>query len=441
MSHTHFAANSIEIGQKIAVIGSGISGLSSAWFLSKSHQVTLYEKNAKLGGHTNTKLVEVDGKQQAVDTGFIVFNRPNYPHLTAMFQHLNIATEDTDMSFSASIDKGAVEYSGNNLNTMFAQRKNLLSLAHWKMISEILRFNKQAKKDLSAENQTQASLGEYLDQHKFSQRMREYYLLPMAAAIWSCPVKTMMAFPAMSFLRFFENHGLLNIEDRPQWETVTGGSQKYIDAILAEANFQIELDSPVISVIKTEQGLLVKTDQAETVYDHVIFASHGDQTWQMLDVELQNTFSCMRHFKYQQNIAYLHCDEALMPQRKLAWASWNYLRDSTSEETNVAVTYWMNLLQNFELDTPILVTLNPLNPPAAEKTYERIVYEHPVFDQAAMNAQHELQQLQGLENCWFAGAYTGYGFHEDGLRSAVELANLWKVDLPWSTAQAEQASA
>lgn len=430
-------------GKKVAVIGSGISGLTSAWFLSENHQVTLFEKNAKLGGHTNTKMVEVEGKKQAVDTGFIVFNTPNYPHLTAMFKYLNIVTEDTDMSFSASIDKGAMEYSGNNLNTLFAQRRNLLSVAHWKMIREILRFNKQAKKDLAAENQTQASLGEYLRQHKFSQRMRNYYLLPMAAAIWSCPVKTMMAFPAMSFLRFFENHGLLNIEDRPQWETVSGGSQKYIDAILAEANFQVQLESPVLAVKKSEQGLVVKTAHSEEVFEDVVFASHGDQTWQMMSDELRSTFDCMRHFKYQQNIAYLHTDEALMPRRKLAWASWNYLRDSTNEENNVAVTYWMNLLQNFELQTPVLVTLNPRTPPSEEKTLERIVYEHPVFDQAAMDAQQQLKKLQGQEHCWFAGAYTGYGFHEDGLRSAVEVARLWQQRLPWETPQqvTEQVSA
>ncbi|BBP46792.1 amine oxidase [Thiosulfatimonas sediminis] len=427
--------------QKIAVIGSGISGLSSAWFLSQSHQVTLYEKDTKLGGHTNTKTVQVEGRQQAVDTGFIVFNTPNYPHLTAMFKHLNIVTEDTEMSFSASIDGGKVEYSGNNLNTLFAQRRNLLSMAHWKMIGEILRFNKQAKKDLNAAQPTTLSLGEYLETHRFSERMRSHYLLPMAAAIWSCPVKTMMAFPAMSFLRFFENHGLLNIEDRPQWETVTGGSQKYIDAILAEADFQIQLNSPVTSVTKTAEGLLVKSAQGEALYDHVIFASHGDQTWQMLDDSLRTTFECMRHFKYQQNIAYLHRDELLMPQRKLAWASWNYLRDTSSEENNVAVTYWMNLLQNFDLETPILVTLNPLQAPAEDKTYERIVYQHPVFDQAAMDAQVTLQQLQGQHNCWFAGAYTGYGFHEDGLRSGVNIARLWQQPLPWDAADAQAVTA
>ncbi|CAN8142014.1 Amine oxidase [uncultured Thiomicrorhabdus sp.] len=425
-------------GLKVAVIGSGISGLASAWFLSQQHQVTLFEKNAKLGGHTNTKVIEIGGKPQAVDTGFIVFNRPNYPHLTAMLQHLDVQTENTEMSFSVSIDQGRIEYSGNNLNTLFAQRSNLLSMAHWKMIREILRFNKQAKKDLFAPEQTAISLGEYLLKHGFSERMRDYYLLPMAAAIWSCPVQTMMAFPVASFLRFFENHGLLNIEDRPQWETVSGGSQHYIDAILAQADFAVRLHTPVQSVTHRAEGVQLQTEQGVEEFDQVVFASHGDQSWQMLSPELRQTFACMQHFQYQENIAYLHCDESLMPARKLAWASWNYLRESNTPETNVAVTYWMNLLQNFSTEQPVLVTLNPVQAPQDDKTFERIVYQHPVFDEAAMSAQKQLINLQGLHNCWFAGAYTGYGFHEDGLRSAVELARRWQIALPWEQAQSEQ---
>lgn len=236
--------------KKIAVVGSGISGISAAWFLSQQHDVTLFEKNSKLGGHTNTIILDLEGKKQPVDTGFIVFNTPNYPNLTAMFRHLHVKTQDTEMSFSVTADQGALEYSGNNLNTLFAQRSNLLSLAHWKMIAEILRFNKQAKKDLKQNLSIETSLGDYLDQHGFSDRMRDYYLLPMAAAIWSCPVETMMKFPVGSFLQFFENHGLLNVEDRPQWESVVNGSEQYIKKILALNAFEVKLDSQVSQVKK-----------------------------------------------------------------------------------------------------------------------------------------------------------------------------------------------
>jgi len=418
--------------QKIAVIGSGISGLASAWFLSQKHQVTLIEKDAKLGGHTNTVEIDVDGKKQAVDTGFIVFNRPNYPNLTAMLSHLKVDTIETEMSFSASIDRGRLEYSGNNLNTLFAQRRNLLSMAHWKMIRQILRFNRQAKQDLLQPEKLSISLGEYLEKHGFSERMQQSYLLPMAAAIWSCPVSTMMKFPVGSFLQFFENHGLLNIEDRPQWETVAGGSQHYIDAILEQSNFEIRLNSPVQQVCSHYQGISITLASGEQLeFDQVVFASHADQAYRMLSPDLQNNFYTLENFEYQENIAYLHSDLALMPKRKLAWAAWNYLRESNQEEDRVAVTYWMNLLQSIESETPLLVTLNPIQQPDESKTFKKIVYEHPVFDSAAMKCQQSLNNLQGKNGVWFCGAYLGYGFHEDGLTSAVELAKRWEIDLPW----------
>lgn len=418
--------------QNVAVVGSGISGLAAAWFLSQQHSVTLIEKDDKLGGHTNTLNIEVDGHTQAVDTGFIVFNRPNYPNLTAMFKHLNIPTIETEMSFSASIDQGRVEYSGNNLNTLFAQRRNLLSFAHWRMIRQILRFNSQAKKDLKTPTKLTMPLGEYLQKHNFSQRMQDYYLLPMAAAIWSCPVKTMMKFPVGSFLRFFENHGLLNIEDRPQWETVSGGAQKYIDAIMQQDLFDVKLSSAVKSAYKTDSGVDLLLQSGEVLnFDQVVFASHGDQTYQMLSPELKQHFSVLKNFKYQHNVAYLHQDTKLMPKRKLAWASWNYLRNTQHAEERVAVTYWMNLLQSIDTPTPLLVTLNPDQAPDADKTYKKIDYEHPVFDEPAMQAQSMIRPLQGDHNIWFCGAYLGYGFHEDGLNSAVELARLWHIALPW----------
>lgn len=427
--------------KKVAVVGSGISGISAAWFLSQRHEVTLFEKNHKIGGHTNTITLDIEGKKQPVDTGFIVFNTPNYPNLTAMFEHLNVQTQETEMSFSVTADGGQIEYSGNNLNTLFAQRRNLLSVAHWKMISEILRFNKQAKKDLSADVPLDESLGEYLDRNGFSQRMRDYYLLPMAAAIWSCPLDTMMLFPIGSFLQFFENHGLLNIEDRPQWESVVNGSEQYLKAILEKDAFKVELACPVEKVYKTDFGMAVRTQSGdEAVFDDVVFASHADETYRMLDDALKADFHLLDNFKYQENIAYLHSDLSLMPKRKLAWAAWNYLRDTESQESPVAVTYWMNLLQNIEIETPLLVTLNPSKPPLKSLTHQRIVYEHPVFDAAAMSSQKKLHGLQGAHNLWFCGSYFGYGFHEDGLTSSVNLAKLWNIALPWEKKSREQVA-
>lgn len=421
--------------QHIAVIGSGISGLSAAWFLSQHHQVTLYEKNSTLGGHTNTLSIDTEKGVQNVDTGFIVFNRPNYPNLTAMLAHLDVQTEHTDMSFSASLDQGKLEYSGDNLNTLFAQRRNLFSLRHWKMLSEILRFNRQAKQDLQ-EGELNLPLGEYLRFHAFDDHMIQSYLLPMAAAIWSCPTSTMMQFPASSFLQFFQNHGLLNIEDRPQWETISDGAQHYIDAILEQANFDIRLDDATQKILPTVSGkLCVISKQGQAEYDHVIFASHADETYRMLPPAWSEQFALLKAFQYQENIAYLHCDKALMPSRELAWSSWNYLRDTQQPEKQVAVTYWMNRLQNIDSKLPILVTLNPITPPDENKIWKKIQYHHPVFDQAAIKAQKQLADIQGKHNLWFCGSYFGYGFHEDGLASSVNLARLWHIDLPWETAE------
>ncbi|WP_321322812.1 NAD(P)/FAD-dependent oxidoreductase [Thiomicrorhabdus sp.] len=439
-SQTSNAGNhTVKKGKKVAVIGSGISGISAAWFLSQEHEVTLFEKNPKIGGHTNTIELELEGKKQPVDTGFIVFNTPNYPLLTAMFEHLSVATQNTEMSFSVSVNEGELEYSGNNLDTMFAQRKNLFSAKHWKMISEILRFNKRAKADLDSDSFNGMDLGEYLHLYKFSNRMRDYYLLPMAAAIWSCPVEQMMKFPVNSFLRFFENHGLLNIEDRPQWESVVNGSHQYLKAILALQSFEVKSHQPVSQVEKTDLGMVITAENGQKqVFDEVVFAAHADETYTMLSDDLKAEYQLLENFKYQENIAYLHSDESLMPKRKKAWAAWNYLRDIGKDTSSVAVTYWMNLLQNIDIKTPLLVTLNPIRLPSKSLTHQKIVYQHPVFDIAAMDAQNKLQSIQGSNNLWFCGSYFGYGFHEDGLKSSADLAKLWNIALPWQQEQVAQ---
>lgn len=416
---------------KVAVIGSGISGMSAAWFLSQRHDVTLFEKNAKLGGHTNSIEIEVNGEQTTVDTGFIVYNEPNYPLLKAMFKHLEVDTHPTDMSFAVSIDQGRLEYAGNNLNTLFAQRKNLLSFRHWRMIKDILRFNKMAKTDLVRGLNPDLSLGEYLTQNQFNETMQRDYLLPMAAAIWSCPTDTMLQFPAQSFLQFFANHGLLNVNDRPQWRTVKNGAHQYLNKILAFKSFQvIQHGITEVFTSSSNKGVrIVSADGESHQFDQVVFACHADQSYDLLK---NQGFELLKNFQYQPNQAWLHTDVNQMPRIRSAWASWNYLsgQDRQAKQA-VAVSYWMNQLQPLGIQTDVFVTLNPIVEPKAESVIQKIAYEHPVFDRAAMQAQSELGHLQGHKNCWFVGAYCGYGFHEDGLASSAELAKRWQINLPW----------
>ncbi len=418
---------------KVAVIGTGISGISSAWFLSQKHDVTVFEKNSTLGGHTNTIDVTLRGGETIpVDTGFIVYNEPNYPLLKAMFAYLNVATHPTDMSFAVSIDQGRLEYAGNNLNTLFAQRKNLFSPKHWRMIADILRFNKLAKTDLVQGLPKSLTLGDYLSKNNFGQTMQQDYLLPMAAAIWSCPTDTMLKFPAQSFLQFFANHGLLNVNERPQWRTVINGARTYLEKILALDTFSVyQQGVTVVEWVETpEQKVLLRTADGQShAFDQVVFACHADEAYALLD---DQAFDLLKNFTYQHNQAWLHTDTAQMPGKKLAWASWNYLSGKNYQAKRaVAVTYWMNALQPLNTKEDVFVTLNPIVAPRAEYVLKTIDYQHPVFDSQAMQAQAQLPSIQGHKGCWFAGAYGGYGFHEDGLASAVRVAKLWQITLPW----------
>lgn len=420
-------------GYKVAVVGSGISGISSAWFLSQKHDVTLFEKNPTLGGHTNTIDATLrSGETIPVDTGFIVYNEPNYPLLKAMFAHLNVATHPTDMSFAVSIDQGRLEYAGNNLNTMFAQRKNLFSPRHWHMITDILRFNKMAKVDLVQGLPEQLTLGEYLSNNGFAQPMQHDYLLPMAAAIWSCPTDTMLKFPAQSFLQFFANHGLLNVNDRPQWQTVINGARTYLEKIIALNSFAVYQQGVTDVVLNEtpEQTVSLRTADGQShMFDQVVFACHADEAYDLLN---DSSFDVLKNFTYQYNQAWLHTDPTQMPGKKLAWASWNYLSgENRQSKRAVAVTYWMNALQPLKTQEDVFVTLNPIVEPRAEHVLKVLDYQHPVFDTQAIQAQAQLPGIQGCKSCWFAGAYGGYGFHEDGLASAVRVAKLWQIALPW----------
>ncbi|MEZ5452979.1 MAG: FAD-dependent oxidoreductase [Thiothrix sp.] len=421
----------------IAIIGSGITGLASAWLLHKQHRVTLFEKNTYIGGHTHTIDVPEQERSIPVDTGFIVYNERNYPNLVGLFGELAIPTRNTDMSFAFSLNKGELEYAGSSLNTLFAQRKNLFRPRHWQLLVEILRFNRVAHQLLDAPAQAHGlSLGEMLDSYHFSADMREHYLLPMGAAIWSCPVDTMLKFPALSFFRFFANHGLIDISNRPQWKTVCGGSSVYVRKLLAEMEGQITLKPGAIRVERQADSASVFTREEKHDFDAVIFACHADQALALLaqpDEVEQRILGC---FRYEKNQTYLHTDTHLMPRNRRVWSSWNYLATSRPESRQqMTATYWMNNLQGLDSNTQYLVTLNPYELPRDEHIIAEMTYEHPVFDQQAMDAQPQLASLQGNNRAWFCGSYARYGFHEDALASAVQVCRDFGVTPPWVKVQ------
>jgi uncharacterized protein len=420
---------------RIAIIGSGISGLASAWLLSREHEVFLYESQGRFGGHTNTVDVCEDGRRIPIDTGFIVFNERNYPHLTGLFGELGVPVADSDMSFSASIAGGAIEYGGEGLATLFAQPANLFRPGHWRMLSDILRFNRCALRWLNSRSSMDEALtmGDFLLRNGFSPELSERYLLPMAAAIWSAPAASIRGFPALSFLRFFRNHGLLQLSDRPQWRTVVGGGREYVRRILSDLGERALPCAAVTRVTAASNAVLVRDSRGgDQAYDQVVMACHADQALALLAEPEARTRDVLSAFRFQPNRAWLHSDPALMPSRRRVWSAWNYLADDTTrEDSRVAVSYWMNRLQPLPAKRDYFVTLNPSHPPASSLTWHRVDYEHPVFDLAAIKAQGKLPGIQGRDGIWYCGAWTGNGFHEDGMRSAVRVANALGIQAPW----------
>jgi len=413
---------------KIAVIGSGISGLACAWLLSERHQVTLYERADRLGGHSNTVTVHTKDGAVPVDTGFIVYNERTYPNLTALFDHLGVPTKSSDMSFAASLNGGAVEYSGSGLGGVFAQKRNLLRPRFLGMISDILRFYKEAPADLERLEHSGISLGDYLALGGYGDALREDHLLPMAAAIWSSPARTMLDYPAASFVRFFANHGLLQARNQPLWRTVDGGSRAYVERFARALGRTTRLSRGVTQVRRMSDGVAV-TDAsgAVTTFDHVVIACHADQALALLAAPSPEARALLGAFRYSRNLAVLHSDAGLMPKRRKVWSSWNYLETDGA----LCVSYWMNQLQGLP-GRDLFVTLNPPRPPRAETLLHSEIYEHPVFDAEAMHAQKQLWSLQGRGNIWFCGAHFGAGFHEDGLQSGLAVAEqLGGVRRPW----------
>jgi len=418
--------------KKIAVVGSGISGLSAAWLLSKRHHVTLYEEDGRLGGHTNTVEVMTDGGSIPVDTGFIVYNEVNYPNLVAFFDHLDVETVETDMSFSVSIGNGAFEYAGSDLNGLFAQRRNILRPRFYRMIHDIRRFYREAPRLLAGEADG-PSLADYLTAGRYSDIFIQDHLIPMGAAIWSTPADRMLDYPAGSFVRFCENHGLLRLKDRPMWRTVVGGAREYVRRIHAGLSGPAHIGKGVRAIRREQSMVLIRDDEGRIeFFDDVVIATHADTALRLLGDPDQRERSVLGAFSYQPNRAVLHSDPSLMPRRKAAWASWNYLAPSDGDD-NLSVTYWMNRLQPIDRCHPLFVTLNPHAGPAPDRVIAEVDYTHPIFDSATAAAQRKLWSLQGRRHTWFCGAYFGWGFHEDGLQSGLAVAeDLGGLRRPWA---------
>ncbi|MET4695669.1 NAD(P)/FAD-dependent oxidoreductase [Endozoicomonas lisbonensis] len=425
-------------GLNIAVIGSGISGLSAAWLLSKQHNVTLFEKDDRFGGHSHTVAVDDDQQSVPVDTGFIVFNEATYPNLTAFFEHLDVDVINTDMSFAVSMtrpgNKNNIEYSGSDLNGLFARRINALNPGFWRMLVDILRFYR-ASREWRATLPASTTLRELLSRHTYGKKFVKEHLIPMGAAIWSTPADKILDYPALAFLRFCENHGLLQVTNRPQWKTVKGGSREYVRKVISQLG-RNTLQNCCISKVKRypDKVIISNRQGTEWQFDHVVMACHADTNLQLLSEPDELEQLLLGAFTFQRNTAVLHSDARFMPQNKRAWACWNYLGTETGCHQGPSVTYWMNRLQHLD-GKDLFVTLNPGFDIDRSLIHGSYLYDHPVFTRAAIEAQQRLWELQGRQRTWFCGAWFGYGFHEDGLQSGLAVAEaLGGLKRPWSVA-------
>ena len=434
---------------KIAVVGTGISGLSAAWLLNQRHDITVFEADSRLGGHSNT-VVTPEGVP--VDTGFIVYNTPTYPNLTALFEHLAVPTKASDMSFGVSLGGGHLEYCGDSLATLFAQKRNIVSPKFLKMLKDITRFYKQAPVFLENASvgspESHLSLGTFLQQNQYSDGFIRNHLLPMGAAIWSMPWEQVLAFPAVTFLRFFQNHGLLSVspKGRKAWRTVHGGSMEYVHRLTQSFSDKIRLNTAVRSILREKDTVFIKDSTGQlSSFDHVVLACHADQALGLLANPTRYEAQILGSFKYSQNRAILHKDTRFMPRRQKAWASWNYIgsnapEDASPESSGVSLTYWMNRLQKIDPSYPLFVTLNPQSEPDPALVLYEAQYTHPIFNLETDEAQTHLCEIQGKVNTWFCGSYCGYGFHEDGISSGLAVAEaLGGIKRPWSIRESSPA--
>jgi predicted NAD/FAD-binding protein len=416
------------VGERIAIVGSGISGLGAAWALHEDHAVTVFETDSRVGGHTHTLDVPTHGGVVPVDTGFIVYNEVTYPNLTRLFDTLGVATETSDMSFSFSLD-GQTEY-GASLRGVLAQPSNLARPRFVRMLADIDRFRRVGA---SLRPHVGETIGSLLVRHGFGDGFRHDYLYPMTGAIWSASQADISRYPAASVMRFLGNHGLVEIVGRPRWRTVTGGSRRYVQLLTAGFRDRIYTNTPVTSVVRAGGDVFVTAGGSTNRFDQVVFASHSDQALRILGVDATSEErGLLGAIRYQPNVAVLHGDSRLMPRRRRVWSSWNAMATSRDRHRQVAsVTYWMNRLQNLDPSLPLFVSLNPLTEPDPDLVYGRFEYAHPSFDQAAVDAQTGIAAIQGQNNTWFAGAYLGYGFHEDGLQSGLSVAAALGSPAPW----------
>ncbi|MBU1311097.1 MAG: FAD-dependent oxidoreductase [Gammaproteobacteria bacterium] len=416
---------------RIAVVGGGISGMMAWYLLDKQHDVTLFEANAYLGGHTATVDVEVQGQTYAIDTGFIVFNNWTYPVFNRFIAELGVAQQHTTMSFSVKNSARNLEYNGNTLASLFAQRRNLFRPSFWLMLLDIMRFNKLGKKLLAEDSaDLDLSLGDFLHKHGFGEAIKDNYLLPMGAAIWSAGLADMPAFPLRFFLRFFNNHGLLNVTDRPQWSVIKGGSKRYVEALQVKLGAEkVRLQQAITAIKRDEQGVMLQfADGSSAQFDKLILACHSDQALKLLgDGATDAERAVLGGIAYQQNEVVLHTDISLLPKRRRAWAAWNYNLDANIND-RATLTYNMNLLQGIEAPVTFCVTLNNSKAIAADKILGVYQYSHPVYNHYTLAAQQQRDRINGQQHTYFCGAYWYNGFHEDGARSAVDVAALLGVD-------------
>ncbi len=415
--------------EKIAVIGSGISGLSAAYFLSRKYEVFLYEKNKRLGGHTRTLYVDELSKKIPIDTGFIVFNEKNYPDLTNFFQLLKVDYRESDMSFAVSNNVPNIEYSGKTFFSLFANLNNLFSINFYKMIFEIKRLYSICDKiDINAIG-SNITLNEFLNEHKFSDYLKKYHILPMISSIWSSDIEDVKTFPLTTFINFFKNHALFKFKNRPKWKYIFGGSNEYIKKLIKHNKFKYFTNFNIIKITRDSKNIKIY-DKHNNYYqfDKLVFATHADQILPLLDGPTKAELNILNKFKYSINSAYLHTDISLMPNSKLAWSSWNFLNRSINKK--FTLTYWMNLLQKLPTNKNYFVTINPFKKP--NNVINQTKFEHPIYSLDTLKAQREIMQIQGLNNTFFCGSYLGYGFHEDGIQSAAYISKLLGCNLPWN---------
>ena len=416
--------------ERIAIIGSGIAGLSASLFLSKKFDVHLFEKNKILGGHTRTiKFNNSNNNSLSVDTGFIVFNDKNYPDLVSFFKFLDVDTENSNMSFSVSCKSPNLEYGGSSLNSLFAQRKNIFSIKFILLLFEIRRLYKKGREyDLNFKDDL--TIEEFLLMNNFSDEIREFHIYPLISSIWSNNIKDVKNFPLISFIQFFNNHGLFNIRNRPMWKFVSGGSYSYVEALIKKNLFKYSTNFQIKEIMRNDGKIqIIDNSKKIQIFDKVVFATHADQALKLLQNPSTNEKNVLSIFQYTKNKAYLHSDERLMPQKKLAWSSWNFLQ-SIYKNDDFSLTYWMNRLQKINDSRNYFVSINPMIEPI--KIIDKTFFEHPIFNNETIKAQKKLSSLQGHLNTFYCGSYCGYGFHEDGIQSAAHIAEILNVKLPWN---------